>query len=59
MDFKLQAPYAPTGDQPEAIEALVALGYDATSAAKAVKSVENASELDAGALLKKALKHLF
>jgi len=43
----------------EAIEALVALGYDATSAAKAVKSVENASELDAGTLLKKALKFLF
>lgn len=43
----------------EAIEALVALGYDATSAAKAVKSVENASELDAGTLLKKALMFLF
>lgn len=42
----------------EAIEALVALGYDAGVSAKAVRSVENAKELDAGTLLKKSLKYL-
>lgn len=43
----------------EAIDALVALGYDATSASKAVHAVENAQDMDAGVLLKMALKHLF
>ncbi len=42
----------------EAIEALIALGYDAGISAKAVRSVENAKELDAGTLLKKSLKYL-
>lgn len=43
----------------EAIEALVALGYGHTEAAKAVKSIENKEGLDAGELLKKALKNMF
>ncbi len=43
----------------EAISALVSLGYGQTEATKAVNSVENAEELDSGAILKQALKHLF
>lgn len=43
----------------EAVEALVALGYGQTESLKAVNGVENASELDSGALLKAALKKLF
>ncbi len=43
----------------EAVEALVALGYGQTESLKAVNAVENASELDSGALLKAALKKLF
>lgn len=43
----------------EAVEALVALGYGQTEATKAVSQVENADSLEAGALLKAALKKLF
>lgn len=43
----------------EAVEALVALGYGQTESLKAVNAVENAAELDSGALLKAALKKLF
>lgn len=43
----------------EAIEALVALGYGQTESAKAVKSVEGKEDMDAGELLKKALKNMF
>lgn len=43
----------------EAIEALVALGYGQTEAAKAVRNVPDAGNMDAGALLKIALKNLF
>lgn len=43
----------------EAVEALVALGYGQTESLKAVNAVENAADLDAGALLKAALKKLF
>ena len=43
----------------EAIEALVALGYSATDAMKAVNSVPNAAELDVEAVLKTALKNMF
>lgn len=42
----------------EAVEALVALGYGQSEAAKAVSRVENAEQLDSGALLKAALKKL-
>ena len=37
--FKLVSDYKPSGDQPEAIEALMALGYPASDAAKAVSAV--------------------
>ena len=43
----------------EAVEALVALGYSSSEALKAVKSVENASELDIEAVLKAALKKMY
>lgn len=43
----------------EAIEALVALGYSQSEASKAVSSITNANKMDAGALLKIALKNLF
>ena len=45
--------------QKEAVEALVALGYGQSEATKAVRSVEDAEQMDAGALLKVALKNLF
>lgn len=45
--------------QKEAIEALVALGYGQTEAARAVKAVEGAGSMDSGALLKAALKKMF
>lgn len=43
----------------EAIEALVALGYGQTESAKAVKSVQGRDDMDAGELLKNALKNMF
>ncbi len=43
----------------EAAEALVALGYGQTESLKAVNAVEGAESMDAGALLKAALKKLF
>lgn len=43
----------------EAVEALVALGYGRTESINALKSIDNAAELDSGALLKAALKKLF
>lgn len=43
----------------EALEALVALGYSASEALKAIKNVENASEMDVELLLKAALKNMF
>lgn len=43
----------------EAIEALVALGYSASDATKAVKSIENAADMDVEAVLKAALKNMF
>ena len=42
----------------EAVEALTALGYGSTEAVRAVKSVENASDLSVETLLKQALKYL-
>lgn len=47
------------GVQKEAIEALVALGYSQTEAAKAVKAVAGEGNMDSGALLKAALKKMF
>ena len=43
----------------EAVEALVALGYGQTESLKAVNGVANADSMDAGALLKAALKKMF
>lgn len=43
----------------EAVEALVSLGYGQTESLKAVKSVEGAENMDAGKLLKAALKKMF
>lgn len=45
--------------QKEAVEALVALGYSQSESTKAVRSVEDADQMEAGALLKVALKNLF
>jgi Holliday junction DNA helicase RuvA len=43
----------------EALEALVALGYSSSEALKAIKNVENASNMDVEMLLKAALKNMF
>ncbi len=43
----------------EAVEALVSLGYGQTESLKAVNGVEDAENMDAGALLKAALKKMF
>lgn len=43
----------------EAVEALVSLGYGQTESLKAVNAVAGAENMDAGALLSAALKHLF
>lgn len=43
----------------EAVDALVALGYGQTESLKAVNSVEGADAMDAGKLLKAALKKMF
>ena len=43
----------------EAVEALISLGYGQAESMKAVKSIENAETMDAGALLKAALKKMF
>jgi len=42
----------------EAVEALTALGYSATEAARAVKAVEGADEMKVEDILKASLKHL-
>lgn len=43
----------------EAVEALVALGYSSTEALKAIRAIPSASDMDAEALLKAALKNIF
>ena len=43
----------------EAVEALVAVGDGQAESLKAVNAIENAEELDSGAILKAALKKLF
>lgn len=48
-----------SSDMQEAVEALTALGYSSSDALRAVKSVENAAEMDVETLLKQALKHIF
>lgn len=51
-----------TGDTPqkrEAVEALVSLGYGQAESLKAVNAIEGIEDMDSGAVLKAALKHLF
>lgn len=48
-----------TGASGDAIEALMALGYGATEAARAVRGVEGADEMDSEQILKAALRRLF
>lgn len=43
----------------EAIAALVSLGYGQSESMKAVNSIENIENMDSGAILKAALKHIF
>lgn len=43
----------------EAVEALVSLGYGQTESLRAVNSIEAIEEMDAGAVLKAALKKMF
>lgn len=50
---------ADTPQKKEAIEALVSLGYGQTESARAVNAVEGIEEMDAGAVLKAALKKMF
>ena len=54
-----QAAAADTPQKQEAVAALVSLGYGQTEALKAVNAIEDAAEMDSGAILKAALKHLF
>lgn len=42
----------------EAVEALVALGYGQTESLKAVNAIEGIENMDSGAVLKAALKHI-
>lgn len=50
---------ADTPQKQEAIEALVSLGYGQAESAKAVNAIEGIEEMDAGAVLKAALKKMF
>lgn len=52
-------PAADTEQKQEAVAALVSLGYGQAESLKAVNSIENIAELDAGAILKAALKKMF
>jgi Holliday junction DNA helicase RuvA len=62
-------PYIGTGDvglsggvdraRNEAVEALVALGYGATEALRAVRAVPDSADMDTEALLKSALRNMF
>ena len=48
-----------TPQKKEAVEALVSLGYGQSEAAKAVNAIQGIEEMDAGAVLKAALKKMF
>lgn len=48
-----------TPQKKEAVEALVSLGYGRTEAVKAVGAIEGIEKMDAGAVLKAALKKMF
>lgn len=56
------AAHAAVADSPqkmEAVEALVSLGYGQAESLKAVNAIEGIENMDSGAVLKAALKHLF
>ena len=46
------------GDQADAVEALVALGYGSTEAMKAVRRVQATADMGSDAILKQALKYI-
>ena len=50
---------ADSAQKQEAVEALVSLGYGQTESLKAVNSIEGIENMDAGAVLKAALKKMF
>ncbi len=50
---------ADSAQKQEAIAALVSLGYGQSESMKAVNSIENIENMDSGAILKAALKHIF
>lgn len=50
---------ADSAEKQEAVAALVSLGYGQSEAMKAVNSIENIEDMDSGAILKAALKHIF
>ncbi|MCL2052692.1 MAG: Holliday junction branch migration protein RuvA [Lachnospiraceae bacterium] len=56
---KTESPALLNNEKNEAIEALVALGYGATEAMKAVKKVNADEEADTEQIIKAALKNLF
>lgn len=56
---KLSSTMMESSNVKEAIEALVALGYSRAEATKAVSGVQDAEQMDAGVLLKVALKNIF
>ena len=47
-----------SGEKNEAIEAMVALGYSATEAMKAVSQIAITEDMDSGSILKQALKNI-
>lgn len=51
--------FADTPEKKEAVEALVSLGYGQAESIKAVNSIEGIDNMDSGAILKAALKHIF
>ena len=58
-DYQGGASIVDNPQKQEAVEALVSLGYGQTESLKAVNAVEGAENMDAGALLKAALKKMF
>ena len=57
MEIKSMIP-VPNSARDEAIEALVSLGYSSSESIRAVRSIENADDMDSEALLRAALKKL-
>ena len=59
MNAVQNGPLTENSQLQEAVEALVSLGYGRTESMNAVKAVPGAEEMDAGKLLKAALKKMF